>query len=359
MRTIAWLLTRMLIVRFSVILAGLTILIVTFDMMSYADDILEVGGGDTATLLDYALRRAPGIAANFVVISVLLAALLMLSEISRHSEIVAIWSTGMSQFRILLALLPAAALIGLFHFWLADRAVPWAAPTLYDWGIGDYSPGELKVKNDNPIWLRSGRDVMSAEDSSPDGSRLERVTIFRRDDDGVLIEQIMARKGELMEGQRRWRLTDVIVYYRNDQPPHRLASLIYSGHMRPAAAGKRSGSPDEMSIEDLILFIRNAGFGVRPAHVYSTWLHKRLTLFLSAALMLLVAIPLAHRFRRGGGLGMLFAVGVAMGFIFFIFDGLSLTMGELGLMPPWLSAWTPVLVLAGVAGTIAFRQETL
>jgi len=357
-RIIAWMLTRMLLSRFLAILAGMTIFVLTLDLVSHSEAILKAHGGGAVAFAEYGMVRAPGIAAEFTVISVLLAALLVLTEISRRSELVAIWGAGMSQFRILLALLPAAILLGGFNFWLADRAVPWAVPALYDWGVGDYSPGELKVSENDPIWLRSGNDILRARSSNADSSRLTGVYVFRRDSGGVLVEQIVAREAILTE-QRRWRLSDVVIFYRDDQPPNRLKEMIYSGKMRPAAAGQRSGNPDEMSFNDLTLFIKNAGFGIRPAYVYSTWLNKRLTLVLSPLMMLLIAVPLAHRFRRGGGLGILFAIGVAMGFAFFIFDGISLTMGELGIMPPWLAAWTPVLLLVGTGGTIAFRQETL
>ena len=73
--------------------------------------------------------------------------------------------------------------------------------------------------------------------------------------------------------------------------------------MRPAAAGARSGDPEEMSLADLDYFIDNSGFGIRPAWVYETWWHKRLSLFFSALVMIAICIPLAVRFRRGGGIG--------------------------------------------------------
>ena len=75
--------------------------------------------------------------------------------------------------------------------------------------------------------------------------------------------------------------------------------------------------------------------------------------------MILIAVPLAHRFKRGGGLGILFMIGIACGFAYFIFDGVAVTMGELGLLPAWLAAWSPIVAFAAIAGTVAFRQETL
>lgn len=154
-------------------------------------------------------------------------------------------------------------------------------------------------------------------------------------------------------------LTDVAVYYRENETPVRIDRLVYSGPLRPAATGTRSGDPSEMSLATLSYFVVNSGFGIRPTHLYKTWWHKRVTALATAALMVLIAVPLSGRFRRGGGLGVMFATGVAMGFGFFIFDGLSLTMGELGIMPAWFAAWVPAAAFATAAGAMVFQQESL
>ena len=357
MRTLGILLSKMLLLRFVMILFGISVFVITLEIVTFAEEILTLHNNDLSMVGKYALLRLPGIMASFIGLSILLAALLMLTEISAHSELVAIWAAGISQFRIITMLLPLAMVFGVMHFVLNDRAVPIAAPTLHEWGIGDYSEKKLKVGENDPIWMRSGNDVLRAANSNPQATSLEDVIIFRRGSDGLLIEQIMARKAELNKG--RWELSGVVIYYRDNVPPSRVERLIYSGLMRPAAVGARSGDPEEMSIGDLNYFIQNAGFGIRPMHVYSTWWHKRFTLFLTGVLMVLIAVPLAGRHKRGGGLGLLFAVGVGLGFAFFIFDGISMTMGELGLLPPWMAAWLPLLIFSLAAGTIAFRNETL
>ena len=104
-----------------------------------------------------------------------------------------------------------------------------------------------------------------------------------------------------------------------------------------------------MSVADLGYFIDNQGFGIRPVWVYETAQHKRLALCFTSFLMIVMCVPLASRFRRGGGLGILFAIGVGLGFLFFIIDGISLTMGELGFVMPWLAAWLPVALFGALA----------
>jgi lipopolysaccharide export system permease protein len=127
--------------------------------------------------------------------------------------------------------------------------------------------------------------------------------------------------------------------------------------MKPAAAGARSGDPEEMTLSDLSYFVSNSGFGIRPVWVYETWWHKRLTPFLTTIAMIALCIPLASHFRRGGGIGVLFAVGVALGFLFFVIDGIALSIGELGFVSPWLAAWMPTLVFGALAFALSLRAE--
>ena len=75
--------------------------------------------------------------------------------------------------------------------------------------------------------------------------------------------------------------------------------------------------------------------------------------------MVALCIPLAVRFRRGGGAGRLFMIGLAIGFTFSIFEGIALTMGEVGFVPPIFGAWAPFLIYAAIAAAIAFRAETV
>lgn len=358
MKILGWMLTRMVLIRFIFVLFGISIFVITLDIVAYSKEILAIGDGGVSAVLTYVLMRAPGTLSTFLPISVLIALLLVLMELSYRNELPAIWASGVSPFRIMMMLLPFAILAGGLHFLLNDQAVPRAAPTLREWGIGDYDEKKLKVGGaKDPIWMRAGRDILRAGSANPQATQLEDVIIFRRDEQGLLREQIMAERAVL--NQDRWHLSNVLVYYRENLPPNRLDQMVYSGSFRPAAAGARSGDPEEMSMSDLGYFVENSGFGIRPTWVYQTWWHKRIAAFVTAFAMVALCIPLAARFRRGGGIGIMFAVGIGLGFLFFIADGIALTMGELGFVTPWFAAWAPVLGLAAIAGFITFRTERL
>jgi lipopolysaccharide export system permease protein len=134
-------------------------------------------------------------------------------------------------------------------------------------------------------------------------------------------------------------------------------TLPYQGKLRPAEAGTRSGDPEEMTMGELNYFVNNNGFGIRPTYVYSTWWFKRLTPFAVSLLMMALCIPLGTRFRRGGGLGLLFALGVGIGFSFFVLDGIATSLGELGIFPPLLAAWITIAMFGFLALWLYAKSE--
>ena len=357
MKIVGWMLTRMIGTRFLAILVGVSFFVLSLEIVVNAKDIQALAPGSTSILLHYLMMRAPAVLANFMGISMLLAMLLSLTELSYRNELVALWGSGLSPARLIVLLLPLAFLAGGAQFVLSDTAIPATAPQLREWGIGDYGREKLKIGDKDPIWMRAGSDILRAGSANADSTELHDVIIFRRDETGLLREQIYADTA-ILSGDR-WTLKPALVYYRDVLTPDRLDTLVYSGAMKPAAAGARSGAPVEMSLTDLSYFIENQGFGIRPVWVYQTWWQKRLSLFFTSLLMISLCIPLSTRFRRGGGMGALFAIGVGLGFLFFIADGVLLTMGELGFVAPWLSAWMPLIGFGSLAVMLTLRSETV
>lgn len=357
MKVITWMLIRLVASRFAAILVGVSIFVLSLEAVSYAPEILALRPGDSGIMADYFLKRAPAVLSAFLPISMLLAMLLALTELSYRNEIAALWATGLSPLRIMILLLPLGLLAGGLHFYLGNQAIPDATPTLRAWGIGDYGREKFKINEKDPVWMRAGPDVLRAGRVNAESTALTDVIIFRRDGSGLLSEQVFAETAVQEAGG--WLLNNTITYRRDNETPVLAASLKYAGDLRPASAGARSGAPEEMSLATLGYFIENSGFGIRPVWVYQTWWHKRITLVFSALLMIALCVPLVAKFRRGGGLGVMFGLGVGMGFIFFVVDGIAISMGELGFVTPWLAAWLPIAVFGLLAAVLTLRAEAV
>ena len=205
MKTIGRMLTWMILIRFIFILFGISIFVLTLDAVTYANEILQLRGNDPAAIGYYMLLRAPGILSTFLPISVLLSLLLTLTELSYRNETVALWSAGVSPLRMMGLLLPLALVIGALYFLINDRAVPSVAPTLREWGIGDYGEKRLKIGERDPIWMRAGSDILRAASANAQVDRAR-----RRDHLPPRCQWAVARTGLRQErGPHRRPLADV------------------------------------------------------------------------------------------------------------------------------------------------------
>jgi lipopolysaccharide export system permease protein len=357
MTIIARMVSRMVLVRFLAVLIGITIFVLSLESVSYSKEILALQPGSPLIVLHYMLMRAPATLSTFLPMSFLIALLLTLTELSLRNEIVSVFAAGVSPVRLVFMLMPAVALVGGINWLLLDRAVPYAAPTLRNWAVADYGEKKIRISENDPLWLRNGNDVLRAEKASANSRNLEKVTIFHRDVNGLLLEQITADKAERTTAG--WQLTGVTRYDRSGRAPEILGTSTFSGRLQPAAAGSRSGDPEEMSMSDIAFFIKNKGFGIRPTYVYQTWWHKRIAATVAAFILMALCIPLATSFRRGGGLGIVFAGGIGLGFLYFITDGIFLTTGEIGILPPWLASWMPNMAFGLLALLMLLRREKL
>ncbi len=353
MSLLARLLTKMIFIRFIVILLGLSAFVLTLEVVGFLTDIEKIHGNALLAVGLYGLARLPGILTLFLPTSLLLALLLAMTELSYRNELTAIWATGISPARLIVKLLPLALGIGILQFAIMNWGVPTAAPLLHSWGIGDYATRKFTTAENEPVWIRSGNDIMRAERISTDGSTLFDLILFRREATGQLRAEVFADKA--LQSNGHWLLNGVTTYFASGEAPAHTEQAIYDGPMR--LASKKLPSPEEMQLGELSTFIANNGFGVRPVYVYQTHWLKRMTPLAVAIVMLGLCVPLGTTFRRGGGLGLIFVAGVGLGFAYFVGDGVAMTLGETGAVAPWLAAWGPILIFAAVAIGLLARTD--
>jgi lipopolysaccharide export system permease protein len=74
-------------------------------------------------------------------------------------------------------------------------------------------------------------------------------------------------------------------------------------------------------------------------------------------MMVLLAAPVAQSMQRQGGMVRGLALGVVLGFLYFVTDGFVLTLGEAGALPPVVAAWSPALLFGIVGSATLVRME--
>ena len=345
-------LARLLLARALILLAGLAALMMILEFLADGDKVIEAGDGVVLPVLRFTFLRLPEILAELLPVTAMLAALLTFADLSRHSELTAIHAAGVSKPRLALAVVPVALLIAVFQFALADQAVPRAVAELRAWGIGDYQDDA-----DGPTyaWLRHGDDILRVGGFDARAGTLSDVTVFERDPDGNLIAELAAPRAEWQGGG--WTLHDATRVELGSGRVDHADRLVWPGDLPPALLGAAIAHPRETPLGQLVAVIRAPGLGTQPAYRYMLWLQERLAAPATTIAMILIIVALVRPTEGRAAQGWLLVAGVATGFVCWTFDGLVLTLGDLGLLPPALAAWTPLAVFAVVAASIMLQQE--
>lgn len=352
-RTLHRYLFRLMLSRFLLLFVALTAGALMLDLLAFADEIVEEGGNSSEALLRYSLLRVPMVANKLVPFTALIAALVVLTRLVRNSELTAIRAAGVSQLQLMMALLPAAFLIAVPQFALDGWLAPEAAKALRAWGVGDYD--EAVGDTGGITWLRDGDDMVRIRYVDEDAGLLRDVTILRRGEDGGFERRIKAARAQ-HEGDS-WLLYDVTITDPRQADPERLDTMAWESSIDPEIFAAFAEHPSEMSFRKLARFFENPAYGNRPEYLYETWFHKRLAVPLTTVLIILLCVPLVQRFERTARAATMILGGIGLGFVYLAFDGVILSIGEAGLLPPVLAAWVPTLILMSVTGSIAFYYE--
>jgi lipopolysaccharide export system permease protein len=336
-----------------------------FDLLSSADEIVKRHGSSIGAVATHLALKMPSIAVAAIPFSALLAALIVLARLANNNEVLAMKASGVSYYEILLSFLPAAILVAVVYFVLCDQLAPAAQRRFEAWEaeakaarietpqqavIGEEtSPGE---------WIRDGSMVVHVQTVIGDGSRLLGVSIAELDERGNLTTQLNAREANYADGD--WELKDVDQFKVSGAPggeSTRLSRLPWSTSLSPGQFVDIASPAEALSAADLVRFVLNPKLGNRPLSVYQTWLNKRIATPFAIFVMILLSAPVAQGFQRRRSLGLELTVGIGLGFLFFVTDGLLLALGEAGALPPIVAAWAPMVVFGCIGAATLVRME--
>jgi lipopolysaccharide export system permease protein len=349
-------LTMLLLKRSLATVLILTALLQIVDLFDTSTEILHRGLG-VAGILKYEMLRAPVMIQQILPVSVLIGALMTFTGLAKNSEMAALRSTGITIYRIILMLLPAAALMALLLFVIGDQIAPRASQAFSVWWKAT-TPAEEQAKpaKAHQVWFRTQGYLVYAEAAAADGRRLEGLRIYRREQ-GRLAERVTAAAA-VMGDDDVWRLSGVsAVEVSPDQVSEpTTTNRVWNTELSPADVVA------VFSPEDSISSARawRAITGERPADkspaFYTTRVQRALAEPLAVFVMLLLASPAALAQQRNNQtVLLLFSLGA--GLLFLMVDGVLTALGQTNVLPPLLGAWAGPALFAALAGAALVHLE--
>jgi len=355
-RRLATYMARLFLSRSLAVLVMLVMVLMALDLLGESGKILAVPGNGEPELWRYVSLRVPMLASRFLPFAVLLGTLIALTALNQNSEVVAMKAAGMSAHQVLAPMILASLLVAAAAFAFNETIVVRAARTAQAWSGADYRPIPPDTGVLNNVWARDGNRLVHVDQVVGRGAdaRLEGVTIYEREE-GAIAGVIDARTARQRPGG--WRLFDVRRYDTDMNVVRKAPTLDAMDGVeatRFTLARINATSEDFGSLNQAIRDLDRAS---RPtAAVRSGWWHK-ISGPMSIVLMPLLAGLAAFGLARSGQVLIRAAIGMALGFSYFLVDNLSLALGNVGAYPPILAAWAPFLLFLFIGEMVLVRSE--
>lgn len=338
---------RQFMISIGLVLAILTGIIVLFDAVelvrrSYGHDM------PFSIVIQMVLLKLPSILQEVIPFTVLIGGMLCFARLTRSLELVVARSAGLSAWQFLSPAVLSALAIGIFITTIFN---PMAAIMLsgYEKLEARYLHGSTSMLavSSTGLWMRQqnvdegGKTVIHALRASHEDMTLYDILVLVLDQDNKFIRRIDADSATLKAGY--WHIKNAVLT-RPGMTAEREENFMLPTSLSSNQLQDSFASPETMSFWELPAFIKalkEAGFSALRHELH--W-HRVMTLpfFLSAMVMIAAAFSL--RLPRRGKTGMLFALGIFVGYVIYFLSDLVSALGLSGSIPVLMAAWMPVLI---------------
>lgn len=311
--------------------------------------------GKPLYIMLYFLCKVPEITNQVTPLAVLMATLLTLGMLSRHSEIIAMRGCGISIARITAPVLVTAFAISIFSFVLAELVIPASFARMkytQDVLIEKKSPNTF-FRQQN-IWYRQENTLLQARTFNPADQTLKGITIWQMGPAMTPVQRIEA--GSAVFTNTGWLLKNVVVWAisgGNVAATVRKAELPVPLNLRIADLKVLEKETDTMSIFALRRYCTKLQKEGYDNTRYLAQLHSRISLPFASLVMAFLGIPFALRGGRTSGIAVGIGLSLGIGFCYFAGNAILLSFGQAGVLPPLVAAWAANFVFAAIGVWLA------
>ncbi len=323
---------------------------VVFDINENIDRFINNKAPLEAIIFDYYLNFIPYYTNLFSPLFVFIAVIFFTSKLAENSEIIAMFSTGMSFKRLMVPYMISAAIISAVTFMLGTEVIPKGSVTrlkfeeLYkkkksadyarniqlevDTGVVAYME---RYENYNKTGYRFSLDKFEAH-KLVSHLTARRITYDTASYHKWIIRDYMIRE---MRGMKE-------VITRGD----RIDSII---KMEPQDFLITRGQQETMTspqLRDYIQKQKQRGFA--NIKEFEVEYHRRIAMSFAAFILTAIGLSLSSR-KVKGGMGLHLGIGLALSFSYILFQTISATFAINGNMPPAIAVWIPNILYLFIA----------
>src|SRR5437763_7386944 len=289
-------------------------------------------------------------------ISVLVATLVTFGILSKSNEVTAFKSSGMSLYRVALPVMAIAGAISVLAYLMLDYVLPYSNRRVDELRNRIKGKKALVTQNQQKLWfLGKGHYIINFLSYDRNAQQLSQVQVFEFHPAKFRVaRRVYADRakwdGEGWVFEHGWMRSFADDGSMTDTPIVRPLRLFYPE--RPEDFETEAKSPDQMTFAQLRRYIdtiRRSGYAAEELTVK---LYEKTSWPFISTVMAIIALPFAFRIGRRGAL---YGVGIALvlGIFYWMVFAVFTKFGEVGNLPPVLSAWS-ANILFGIAGIYMF-----
>ncbi len=355
---------RTLLVPFGYCLAGFIMLYVVFDLFANLPDFIE-GQTPLPDVMLFYVILLPNVVWIITPISLLLAILYALWQLSRANEITAMRASGLSSPRIMrpimLVGLGAAVVVGAIN----ETVAPWAGYWTEQFIKLQQKKGAPSVYLVSPLAFKneSGRRLWYIREFDKRTCEMRDVTLVQQRPDGSDDIKYQAVRGAWLDG--RWWFSEVAMQLYDEQSqPRGPASFTLQREMsevneKPEQFLNEIKPPEFLSSLEIIRYIASHHqlSGDALAKFWTNF-HSRLAMPWICLIVALIGIPFGIKMgnRRGGALVAIIAA-LGLVFSFYVVTQVGVALGKQGQIPAWIAGWLPNALFLGLGITLTARMR--
>lgn len=323
---------------------------VVFDINENIDRFINNRAPLKAIIFDYYLNFIPYYTNLFSPLFVFIAVIFFTSKLAENSEIIAMFSTGMSFKRLMYPYMISAACIALVTYVLSTEVIPTGSVTrlrfesIYKKKKSDTYARNIQLEVDSGVIAYMER----YEDYNKTGYRFS-LDKFKSHQ---LVSHMTARRITYdTTAVHKWTVRDYMIREMKGMKEtitrgDRLDTII---NMEPQDFLITRGQQETMTSPQLHSYIqKQKQRGFANIKIFEVEYHRRIATSFAAFILTVIGVSLSSQ-KRKGGMGLHLGIGIALSFSYILFQTISSTFAINGNVPASIAVWIPNVLYLFIA----------
>ncbi|MDR3117945.1 MAG: LptF/LptG family permease [Mediterranea sp.] len=323
---------------------------VVFDYNEKMDRFANNDAPWTAVVFDYYLNFIPYFANLFSPLFVFISVIFFTSKLAENSEIIAMFSTGMSFKRLMRPYMVSAGIIAIATFFLGAYIIPQGSATRL--AFEDQYYKKRKTTSARNIQLEVDSGVIAYMGNYYDYRKSGNHFSLDKFVDKELVSHLTANSITYdTTSTYKWTLNDYTIREMGEQKEKivrgdKLDTII---NMEPSDFLISRNQQEMLTSPQLSRYIgKQKRRGFANIKEFEIEYHRRIAASFASFILTAIGLSLSSR-KVKGGMGLHLGIGLGLSFSFILFQTVTSTFAINGNMPPVIAVWIPNFLYAFIA----------